>query len=199
MSVLLFELVELPQSGLKPIDAGLKWKTLVVHISTFYSFLTHFFFFFYFCLLSEFLDHCCNSAGGGLLRQRSDIRRGDGTDEGNGQVHTQVDREDLILQMKLTALLNHNECHMNVIHNPNNCVTLFQLTQLECTKTLINAPGLMRQERRILFTCKHDENNVGFKLVLSYCFQSCHPSPKRTPFLNFKPEPRGVTNIFKLD
>lgn len=45
MSVLLFQLVELPQSGLKPIDAGLKWKTLVVHISTFYSFLTHFFYF----------------------------------------------------------------------------------------------------------------------------------------------------------
>lgn len=88
---LLFQLVELPQSGLKPTDGGFKLKTLVVHISIFYSPVSSFICFFCFCLLSEFLDHCRNSAGGGLLRQRSDIRRGDSTDEGNDQVHTQVD------------------------------------------------------------------------------------------------------------
>lgn len=39
----------------------------------------------YFChhFLAEFLDNCCYPAGGGLLCQRSDTRRGDGSDEGN--------------------------------------------------------------------------------------------------------------------
>lgn len=45
-----------------------------------------------FCLhfLSEFLDDCCYPAGGGLLRQCSDTRRGDGTDEGNAAFHAET-------------------------------------------------------------------------------------------------------------
>lgn len=45
---------------------------------------------FYFCSLSEFPDNCCYPAGGRFLRQCSDIRRGDGTDEGSAAFHTQT-------------------------------------------------------------------------------------------------------------
>lgn len=45
---------------------------------------------FHFHLLLEFLDNGCYPAGGGLVCQRSDTRRGDGTDEGNATSHTDV-------------------------------------------------------------------------------------------------------------
>lgn len=46
--------------------------------------------YFYLHFLSEFLDDCCYPAGGGLLCQCSDTRRGDGTDEGNAAFHTET-------------------------------------------------------------------------------------------------------------
>lgn len=45
---------------------------------------------FHFCPLLEFLDNCRDPAGGGLLRQRSDSRRGDSPDEGNAAFHAQT-------------------------------------------------------------------------------------------------------------